>query len=143
MALKSLKISFRNRDEFLSDINDSLFEGKNFVPTKTNELIFDSLETFKRAIGQNKLEILRVISRLKPESVYKLEKLVSRKYPHVLSDCKLLESLGLIKLVPSDGVKKQLRPVLAFDYDLILLDSKMGGVFPISKKSERLLMEAS
>jgi len=139
MKPKILNINFKSRDEFLEDTKKEILgEG---IPKK-NELIFDSIETFKRAMGQNKLEILMAISRLNPESVYRLEKLLNRKYPHVLKDCRKLESLGLIRLVKSEGAKRQLRPELVFEYDLIRVNSDIEEIFPISERSNRVLLEA-
>lgn len=139
MKLKILNISFKSRDEFLDDTKKEIL-GKGV--SKNNELIFGSIETFKRVMGQNKLEILMAISRLKPESIYRLEKILNRKYPHVLKDCRQLESLGLIKLVESEGVKRSLRPELVFEYDLIKVNSDIEEIFPISERSNRVLLEA-
>lgn len=142
MKLKILNIKFETRDEFMNDIRDSLFSGKS--STEGNkELSFDSLDTFKRFMSQNKLQILMAISRLKPESIYQLEKQLNRKYPHVLKDCRQLEALGFIKLIESEGAKKQLHPELAFDYDLIKVNSTLEEIFPISEKSNKILLDAN
>ena len=139
MKLKILNINFKSRDEFLENTKKEILgEG---IPKK-NELIFDSIETFKRVMGQNKLEILMAISRLSPDSIYGLKKLLNREYPHVLKDCRQLESLGLIQFVKSEGAKRQLRPILVFEYDLIRVNSDIEEIFPISERSNRILLEA-
>lgn len=142
MKLKILNVKFEGRDDFMNDIRESLFEGKD--PSKGNkDLSFDSIETFKRFMSQNKLQILMAISRLKPESIYQLEKILSRKYPHVLKDCRQLEALGFIKLIEADGARKQLQPELVFDYDLIKVNSILEEIFPISERSNQVLLEAN
>ncbi|CBW26608.1 hypothetical protein BMS_1783 [Halobacteriovorax marinus SJ] len=146
MSLEVLNINFQNKDEFLNEINGALFHGKE-VKFHKKELSFDSIETFKRVMSQNKLQILMAISRLKPESVYQLEKsLLNRKYPHILKDCRQLESLGFIRLVESKGSKRQLRPELTFAYDIIKVNSKnpeLIEIFNISLRSNRVLLEAN
>ena len=146
MSLEVLNIDFQNKDEFLNEIRGSLFEGEK-TQSYEKELSFDSIDTFKRVMSQNKLQILMAISRLRPESVYQLEKyLPNRKYPHILKDCRQLESLGFIKLIENEGAKRQLRPELVFDYDIIKVNAKnreLMEIFNISERSNRILLEAN
>lgn len=142
MKLIILNVRFESSEDFMNDIRKSLFEGKD--PSKGNkDLSFDSIETFKRFMSQNKLQILIAISRRRPESIYQLEKLLSRKYPHVLKDCRQLEAFGFIKLVDIKGAKKQLQPKLIFDYDLIKVNSELEEIFLISERSNKVLLEAN
>lgn len=141
MNLKVLNINFLSKDEFLDDIRGAIF-GENESCDKEDELNFDSFESFKRFMSQNKLQILMAISQLKPESIYQLEKRLNRKYPHVLKDCRQLESFGFIELVESEGAKKQLCPKLIFDFDIIKVNSSLEEVFSISERSKRTLLEA-
>ena len=141
MKLSVLNIQFDSVDEFISDIDDCIFNGKDPI-TSNNSISFDSYESFKRLIGPNKIQILMAISRFKPESIYQLEKYLNRQYPHVLRDCKQLENLGFIKLVKSVSTKKQLRPSLIFEYDLIKIDTPIQQVWNISKRSNDLLLKA-
>lgn len=139
--LKSLNILFSSNDEFMSELKGSLFGDK--APTETSEAIsFDSMETFKRLMTSNKLEILMAIARLKPESINQLAKLVNREFPHVLKDCRSLETLGFIRMQESEGAKKQLTPKLVFDYDVIRVKAKMEEIFPITEESNRILVES-
>lgn len=141
MKLSVLTIQFESVDDFMADIEDCIFNGKD--PAISNKsLSFDSFETFKRLISHNKIQVLIAISRLKPESIYQLEKLLNRQYPHVLKDCRQLENLGFIKLIESNGVKKQLRPSLVFEYDVIKVDTPLQQVFNISKRSNDVLLKA-
>lgn len=142
MKLKILNINFRKLDDLFSEINSAI-NSKSPLIDKENEIYFDSLSTFQKFMSQNKLQILMAISRLKPESIYQLEKMVGRQYPHVLKDCRMLESFGFIKLVESEGVKKQLKPELIFDYDLVKVNSELIEVFNISKRSNDLLLNRS
>ena len=111
---------------------------------EANELFFDSEKTFMKFMSQNKQQILKAISRLRPESVYQLAKLVSREYPHVLKDCRVLESFGFINLVEAEGAKRQLMPELVFNYDIIKVNAPnpdMMELINISEQSNRILLE--
>lgn len=140
MKLTTLTIEFESVDTFMKDIENSLFKGKD-PSVKNKSLSFDSYETFKRFMSPNKIQILMAISRLRPESVYQLEKMLNRKYPHVLKDCRQLENIGFITLNKSNKLKKQLRPSLIFDYDLIRVNSTLEQVYNISKRSNDFLLK--
>lgn len=138
-----LNINFRTLDELFSSINTVVSNGKKIIDHK-EIIFFDSEKTFHKFMSQNKLQILKAISRLKPESVYQLAKFVGREYPHVLKDCRALESFSFIKLVEVKGLKKQLAPRLSFDYDIIKVNSaklEMIEVINISKKSNQIILE--
>lgn len=139
--LKSLNIVFSSHDEFMADLKDSLFKGKDSSDSN-DSLSFDSIETFKKLMTTNKLEILMAITRLRPKSINQLAKQINREYPHVLKDCRTLESLGFIVLEDTESAKKQFIPKLAFEYDVIRVKSKMEEFFPISEKCNKILLKS-
>jgi predicted transcriptional regulator len=138
MKLKTLTINFSSTDEFLGGVRDALSKGKN--SKKQNEsLSFDSIETLKKILTQNRLEILMAIARIKPASIYQLAKFLNREHPHVTKDCKALEMFGFISLAEVDSLKKQYTPKLSFEYDLIRVNAKMEEFFSISAKSNKMI----
>lgn len=143
MKLKTLTINFSTNDDFLKDTKGSLFN-----PTHTSvdddeySLSFDSMETFKNTLTQNRLDILMAIAREKPESIYQLAKYLNREHTHVAKDCKILEFLGFIVLAETAGAKKQYVPKLVFDYDFIIVKDKMEKIFSISKKSNEFILKS-
>ncbi|HAZ13818.1 MAG: hypothetical protein A2X86_14515 [Bdellovibrionales bacterium GWA2_49_15] len=142
MGLKILNIVFSSQEDFMKDVKSSLFDEKK-LDHSSDTISFDSIETFKRAMSSNKLEILMAIARFHPESMNQLAKLLNREYPHVYKDCKTLETLGFIKLREMDIARKQLIPSLAFEYDIIRVQSKIEEIFPISALSNRVLLDES
>lgn len=141
MKLKALNINFKNIDQFVEQIQSAL-AGKKAARDKKTELIFDSIESFKRFMSPNKLEVLMTISRFGPDSIYQLAKIVNRQYPHVLKDIRQLENFKFIRLVSSGSEKNQLRPELVFNYDFIKVNAKIAELYPISDRSNRALLEA-
>jgi predicted transcriptional regulator len=141
MSFESLNIEFQSLDELFSDVSNAL-EGKSSCITGKNTLTFDSPKTFWKFFTNNKLEILVAISKFKPESVYALAKFLGREAHHVLKDCNQLKSFGMISMLETKGSRKQIRPVLTFEYDLIKVDSKLKEVLPISSNASQYLLDA-
>lgn len=136
MGLKILNVKIHSTKEFMKDVKESLL-GKNKI---LNTLSFDSIETFKKVISANRLQILMAVSRLKPESINQLAKLLDREFPHVLKDCRALEEFGFIKFEEAKGPRKQISPRLASEYDIIRVNSTLEEIFPISERSNQLLL---
>jgi predicted transcriptional regulator len=140
--LKCLNIIFESYDEFMKDIYQILDKSESKYNTSENHISFDSYDTYKRLITNNRLELLMAIARLKPESINQLARLVKREFPHVHKDCHALATYGFVKLVEVEGARKQLKPSLAFDYDVIRVNGKIMELFPISDASNRVLEKA-
>lgn len=139
MKLKFLNIVFQVPSDFFKGIDTALKTGKGLNKREENTLIFDSVKTFNNIITVNKIQILRAISQLKPESVYQLALSLDRESQHVLKDCRQLESYKFIKLEETKNSRNSIRPVLSFDYDVIKTDSTIISPYTISERSERLL----
>lgn len=101
MSLKKLTIHFQSLDDLFKDINDAIESEGNLVDSPES-INFDSIKTYRAFMTSNKLNILSAISKLKPDSVYKLAGYLDRKPQHVLADCRSLESHGFIKLIQEE-----------------------------------------
>lgn len=138
MSLRKLTIHFQKTDDLFQDINNAICS--NSALTDSNDSIhFDSIDTYRSFMTSNKTNILSVISKLKPRSVYELANLLNRKPQHVLSDCRSLESHGFIKLIQDGSSRKALKPKLSFDYDVIMVEGKGTMPLAVSEKSLRVL----
>lgn len=141
MKLNFLYIIFQGPKDFLSDVDKALKSGKGLNRKIENTLTFDSVKTFNNFMTVNKIQILRAISQLKPESVYQLATILGREPQHVLKDCRYLESFKFIKLEDTENERKSLRPVLAFNYDVIKTNSPIISPYTISERAEKLLID--
>ncbi len=139
MKLVTLDINFKNLDNFFKEIDQEIIENRESSKRKKYFMTFDSVKSFHNSLTTNKIQILRIISQFKPESVYQLANMIEREANHVLNDCRYLESLGFIKLEKTKSGRRSLKPVLSFDYDIILADSPVVSPYVISKKAESLL----
>ena len=141
MKLKTLNIIFSSNEEFMSDLKSALFENKTSIDM-TDSISFDSLDTYNKVMTPKKLQLIMAIARLKPESINHLARLLSREYAHVFKECKMLQTLGFIKLVEvGSGQKKQSQPILAFNYDLIRVKAPIEESFSITEESNRVLLD--
>lgn len=141
MKLKVLNIKISKRDDFFKGVEESLNSGQAFYD-KSNSIEFESMDIFKRLMTKNKLQILICISRIRPQSINQLAKFLQREYPHVLNDCHALETYGFIKLEDVEGLRKQFRPKLVFDFDLIRVQTRLEEIIPISEKSNQILLSS-
>lgn len=141
MKLKILNIIFSSNEEFMSDLKSALFENKTSIDM-SDSISFDSLDTYNKVMTPKKLQLIMAIARLKPESINHLARLLSREYAHVFKECKMLQTLGFIKLVEvGSGQKKQSQPILAFNYDLIRVRAPIEEIFSITKESNQVLLD--
>lgn len=139
--LKCLDIVFSKRDDFLKEVDEMLLNKSSAI--KSSKVTFDSVETVHKVLSQNRLAILKTISRLKPVSINQLSKQLAREQPHVQKDCRYLEEIGLIKLVKAPGLKKQYAPKLAVDFDIIRIKSNPEDCFPISEAAVKTILKSA
>jgi predicted transcriptional regulator len=140
--LKCLNVIIESHEEFMGKVYQDISNLGSAQVVSTDSISFDSYDTYKRLITNNRLEILMTIARHKPESINQLAKMVKREFPHVHKDCHALVSYGFVKLNEVSGLRKQLKPCLSFDYDVIRVNGKIKELFPISEASNRVLERA-
>jgi predicted transcriptional regulator len=73
------------------------------APEPHRRLVFDSLDDMRRFLTPARLELLKVIRREKPASVYALAKLADRDRKSVTDDLAVLTELGLVTMTKSKG----------------------------------------
>lgn len=141
MSLKKLTIHFQSIDDLFEDINNAIDVDETHVDSP-RAIYFDSIKTYRAFMTSNKSQILNSISKMKPSSVYELAQYLERRPQHVLADCRSLESHGFISLIQEETGRRQLRPELTFEYDVILVEDKSAMPLAISEESERVLASA-
>lgn len=121
MKNRTLEIKFESFAEFADQVRSALSKKKKLIQ-KENQIFFDSIESYRKFMTIQKIEILSVIAQQKPNSIYELAKLVDRNFAAVFRDCTSLESVGFINLNDNDDNKNSKTPALAFDYGQIWVD---------------------
>ncbi len=72
---------------------------------------FSDIGDLRKVLSNEKLKILNIITSYKPDSIYKLAKILKRDFKSVIEDIKLLNKFGFIELKPlTKGKRKMLKP---------------------------------
>ena len=113
MKLKKVKIVIQSLDAIKNEWKDAL-KGKIRGVEKKGVITFLSVETVAKIFSQPRLEILAVILKDHPKSIYALAKLVDRDFKNVHSDVKLLAEVGLLELETSGKKRSAVMPVAKY-----------------------------
>jgi predicted transcriptional regulator len=121
MKAKKIDIGIKDLKTSLKDFSETwkkLESGKKIK--KEEGLYFDSIDTMRNVLTNNRLLILKTIRKNKPGSVYELAKILNRDLKSVNQDLKLLSEIGLVALEKIETERKRVIPHV--DYGKILLE---------------------
>lgn len=123
MKIKNVTIGIKSVREVLSEAGDimaRLEEGEK-VPKQKSGIYFDTIETMRKAITEERIRIIKVIRERHPASIYELAKMLHRNIKNVSDDVHYLADLGLIELerAKANGREKAIPRV---NYDKIRLE---------------------
>ena len=107
MALKTIRIKLKSLDQALGEAISTMKaieKGKSVKPRKGE--YFENLDAVRSILTENRLLLLRLIRKYKPDSVAELARLAKRDFKHVHGDVALLQELGLVH----STVNKQGKP---------------------------------
>jgi predicted transcriptional regulator len=110
-----LEIHFQNFEDFKKDVKKALAKRTPSVQPK-NQIVFDSVASFRNFMTIQKIELLTVIATQKPSSIYELAQMVDRDFAAVLRDCTGLNAVGFIRLKEANDAKGTKIPQLRFNY---------------------------
>jgi predicted transcriptional regulator len=98
----------------LAAMKNAIKTGKPDI--RDDELTCDSMDAMLKIMSKTRFEVFAAIVEHKPDSLYKLAKILEKDQGNVLRDVKALESLGLVKLKPvKDGERERLKPESSYD----------------------------
>lgn len=121
MKAKKIDIGIKDLKTSLKDFSEAWKKLENGKKIKKEEgLYFDSIDTMRNVLTNNRLLILKTIRKNKPGSVYELAKTLNRDLKSVNQDLKLLSEIGLVALEKIETERKRVIPHV--DYGKILLE---------------------
>lgn len=112
MRLKKAKIIIQPIDNLKREWRKAL-EGRIQSVQDEGTIVFTSMESLSKVLTPARLDILSVILKEKPRSIYALAKLLGRDFKNVHTDVKLLAEVGLIDL-KSHGRRESLKPIAKY-----------------------------
>src|SRR3990167_11366087 len=99
MKVKKVKIGIKSLKEVLEDFAETAEAIERGEKVKRRRgYYFENLAAFRRALTEKRLEVLHVIKREKPSSVYALAKLLKRDVKNVTQDLEYLKQIGLVEI---------------------------------------------
>lgn len=113
MKLKKVKIVIQSLDDVKKEWTAAL-KGKVRGIEKKGTITLLSMETVAKVFSQPRLEILAMILKEHPKSIYALAKLVDRDFKNVYADVKLLAEVGLLELRSSGKKREAVMPVAKY-----------------------------
>ncbi len=121
MRVKNIKIGVKSLKENLNEFADTWKKLENSEDIKKQEAVyFENIDAVKSVLTHKRIEILKTIKRDKPDSIYRLAKMLKRDLKNVNDDVRLLADLGLIKLDKTKTDRK--RTIPAVNYSKIMLE---------------------
>ena len=121
MKLKKIDIGIKGLEESLQDFArawKTLESGKKVKSEKG--IYFDSIDTMRSVLTNNRLLVLKTIRKQHPKSVYELAKQLGRDLKNVNQDLRLLSDIGLVTLETTQIDRKRVIPQV--DYKKIVLE---------------------
>jgi len=122
MKVRNIKITIKSDVEFFKEVKNVWKKLEQGEKVKKHEGIsFESLETMRKVLTEERLRILKIIKKYHPGSIYELAKILKRDTKNVSDDVHYLADLALIEIEKgkSNGREKT-TPVV--NYDKILLE---------------------
>lgn len=121
MKVKKIDIGIKGLQESLTDFAGAWKKIEAGKKVKKEEgIYFDSIDTMRAVLTNNRLLILKTIKDRNPGSVYELAKILGRDLKNVNQDLKMLAEIGLVTLEKTEADKKRVVPHV--DYGKILLE---------------------
>jgi len=121
MKLKKIDIGIKGLEESLQGFAHAwkaLESGKKIKSEKG--IYFDSIDSMRSVLTNNRLLILKTIRKHHPKSVYELAKYLGRDLKNVNQDLKLLSDIGLVTLEGTEVARRRVTPQV--DYSKIVLE---------------------
>ena len=109
---------------------------KTGVPDlEKDELSSNSINALLSTMTAGRIQLFYAIANQKPDSMYQLAQLLERDHPNVIRDVKVLEGVGLVKLVAEkDGERERMRPVAL--YERIIFDFGKAGISGVDPRKK-------
>lgn len=121
MRVRKIDIGIKGLKESLKDFAETWKKLESGKRVKKEEgIYFDSIDTMRAVLTNNRLLILKTIRERHPKSVYELAKMLERDLKNVNQDLKMLAEIGLVTLEKVETDKKRVIPHV--DYSKILLE---------------------
>lgn len=121
MKVKNVTIRIKSLEDIFNEAKDVMKKLKRGEKVKKHEGIsFESLDSMRKVLTEERLKILKTIKKDHPQSIYALAKMLHRDIKNTFDDVQFLAKMGLIELKKAKEGREKTTPVV--NYDKILLE---------------------
>ncbi len=116
MKVKNVVINVRSLKSVLreaAEVMGKVKRGEKVIPK--SGIGFESIDALRRVLTKKRLEMLKVIKKKSPNSVYELAKILGRDLKSVNTDLQVLEEYWLVTLEKSEEGRAKVKPEVSFD----------------------------
>lgn len=115
-STKVIQLDVRPTKEILTQFAATLESARKHKKIQQHVGIsFESIEGLRNVLTKRRLELLSVVRRKKPQSVYELSKLLNRDLKSVNTDLKVLKENDFVEFKKINHGRQRLIPVVEFD----------------------------
>src|SRR3989304_4492978 len=113
MKVRNIRIAIKSDEEILKEVKKVVERIERGDKVKKHEGIsFDSIDSMRKVLTEERLKILRMVKKEHPASVYELAKKLKRDIKNTFNDVQFLAEAGLLELKKTkDGREKTTPPV--------------------------------
>ena len=119
MRVKNVTVEIRSLKSVLKETADVMKKIRKGEKDKPKfGLSFPDIEDFRKFFTPKRLELLKIIKKTKPNSIYELSKKLNRDIKSVTTDLHILKDYGLLELekkVNKNNKSYKVKPVFNFD----------------------------
>ncbi len=121
MRVRDIKISIKSDEDIFKEVKEVWKKIKKGEKVKKHEGIsFESIESMRKILTEERLRIIKTIKKEHPQSIYELAKMVHRDIKNTFDDVQFLAQAGLVELKKTKNGREKTTPEV--DYDRILLE---------------------
>lgn len=116
MKVRRVKIGIKSFEDFLGDAKEVMKKIERGEKVKKSRgVYFENLSTFRRALTEKRLEMLHIIKKGHPSSVYELAKMLDRDIKNVTQDLEYLKDIGLVAIKRTKEKRERVIPEVRYD----------------------------
>lgn len=121
MKVKNIKIAIKSDKEILKEIKEVVKKIESGEKVKKREGVsFDSIDSMRKVLTEERLRVLRTVRKERPASVYELAKKLKRDIKNTFNDVQFLAQAGLLEIKKTEVGREKNTPLV--NYDKILLE---------------------
>jgi predicted transcriptional regulator len=115
IRVKNIKVKVQGFDEFFSELESDLKEMKGGGYKKKEDVAFESLSVLQQYLTPKRIELLKLIKKQEPESLYELAQVSKRPLKSIHRDINVLKRAGLIEVVKTKDGRRRSMPIVNYD----------------------------